>query len=471
MYSETYVYFKCLFPRVFEVMKFEDQLFQEAGVNWDLEKLYLKLTQAKQLHTFSSAQLTAIEKAILRGLLCNYSPKDIAKHLHWALNSLRVELTRGLYRYVETLTAHDLNAIKSWRNIAQWLEAAGYKILQPRCDWQEAPEISSFYGRETELAQLEKKIIQNKYHVITLLGMGGIGKTTLGIKFAQQNLYEFKYIIWRNLAHAPMLEDLLPGILGFLNCNNLPTDINEQISLLIEYLRSSRCLLIFDGLEALLGVNHLAGFYQEKYSNYSHFIKRISEESHQSCLLLTSQDEPMNMYFVRGNKADSIQLGSLGDAAKEIFREKGLSDSNCWQKMIERYGGNPLALNLVSTTIKDLFDGSVALFLGANTELEVIVPTPFQKLLKEQFKRLSDLEKQIVSTLATNRQPMNLKQIQMHFESQVSLSKLLPTLTSLKKRSLIVVLAAENQISFTLQPMIMKYLIFTHRAEKSRVNI
>ena len=451
-------------------MQVENRLFIEAADNWNLENLYPELAQAKQINTTREAKLSTTEKAILRGLLCGYPPKKIAGELHWTYRSLNVELCKGLYRYVETLTDRQFNTIKNWRNIAQWLEAAGYKILKPRQDWREAPDISSFYGRETELAQLKKSIVHERYHLVTLLGMGGMGKTTLAVKFAQQNLHEFKYIIWRNLFHAPLLEDLLRDLLGFFNHKNLPTTINEQISLLIEYLRSSRCLLIFDGLEALLGVNHLAGFYQEKYSNYSQLIKRISEESHQSCLLLTSQDEPMNMYFVRSNKVDSIQLGSLGDAAKAILQEKGLSDSNCWQKLIERYGGNPLALKLVSTTIKELFGGSVAQFFGANTELEVIVPTPFQKLLREQFKRLSNLEKQIVSTLAINRQPKSLKQLQEHFKPQVSLSKLLPTMTSLKKRSLIEVISDENQVSFTLQPMIMKYLISSYREERERAN-
>ncbi|MDJ0572977.1 MAG: hypothetical protein QNJ53_28615 [Pleurocapsa sp. MO_192.B19] len=32
-------------------MKFEDQLFREAELSWDLEKLYERLTQAKQLST------------------------------------------------------------------------------------------------------------------------------------------------------------------------------------------------------------------------------------------------------------------------------------------------------------------------------------------------------------------------------------------------------------------------------------
>ncbi len=448
-------------------MKFEDQLFREAELSWDLEKLYEKLTQAKQLSTSRTAKLTSTEKAILRGLLCSFSPKEIATHLHWSLSSLRVELTRGLYRYIETLTEHDLNTIKNWRNIVKWLEETGYKTTQPKQNWSKAPHISSFYGREQELAQLETKIIRERYHLITLLGMGGIGKTALAVKFAQQKQHEFEYIIWRSLRYNSLLQDLLRDLLGFFNNNfnndNLSTTINEQTSLLIEYLRSSRCLLIFDGLEALLGVNHLAGFYQERYSNYRQLIKRIAEESHQSCLLLTSQDEPMDMLFIQGNKVDSIQLGSLGDAAKEILKDNGLSNSNCWQKLIERYRGNPLALKLVSKTIEELFGGSVVNFFGANTELEVIVPTLFQQLLTERFKRLSNLEKQIMSIMAINRQPMNLKQLQELVKPQVSLSKLLPTLTSLKKRSLIEVISEENKISFTLQPMIMKYLLTEHK--------
>ncbi|MDJ0572978.1 MAG: hypothetical protein QNJ53_28620 [Pleurocapsa sp. MO_192.B19] len=45
----------------------------------------------------------------------------------------------------------------------------------------------------------------------------------------------------------------------------------------------------------------------------------------------------------------------------------------------------------------------------------------------------------------------------------MSLSRLIPTLASLKKRSLIEVISEENKISFTLQPMIMKYLLTEHK--------
>ena len=108
-------------------MKFEDQLFEEAKNNWDLERLYVRLTKVKQMNASKAVKITPTEKAILRGLLCYHSPKHIASNLNWTLNSLRVELTRGLYRYIEVLTDHDLNSIGNWRDIVQWLEAIGYK--------------------------------------------------------------------------------------------------------------------------------------------------------------------------------------------------------------------------------------------------------------------------------------------------------------------------------------------------------
>lgn len=115
-----------------KIEEFETKLFQKAQSHWDLERLYLKLNEVKQTHTSGSTQLTLTEKAILRGLLCGHSPQQISHHLHWTLNSLRVELTRGLYRYIETLTGRDLNTIQNWREIVQWLEETGYKTSQQK---------------------------------------------------------------------------------------------------------------------------------------------------------------------------------------------------------------------------------------------------------------------------------------------------------------------------------------------------
>ena len=47
--------------------------------------------------------------------------------------------------------------------------------------------------------------------------MGGIGKTALAVKIAQQLQEQFEYVIWRSLRNAPPLETLLGELIPFLS--------------------------------------------------------------------------------------------------------------------------------------------------------------------------------------------------------------------------------------------------------------
>ena len=456
-------------------MQFEDRLFQEAADNWNLENLYIGIAKAKQLNKTRDAKLTCVEKAILRGLLCGYSPKKIATEMHWTSNALNVELTKGIYRYVETLTDRDINTIRNWRNIAQWLEAAGYKIAHPKQDWQETPYISSFYGREEELAQLEQWIVRDKYRLVTLLGMGGIGKTTLAVKLVKQIQQEFDCILWRKISYDSDLSDLLASLLKVFpqtQDSDLAATIDQKITQLIEYLRSYRCLLVLDNLEAILSTDNSLGLFRQKYSNYSQLIKRIAEASHQSCLMLISQDEPADSLLVQSNKVGLLQIGGLGISAKEILAEEGLSHPKCWPILVEKYQGNPLALKLVCANIKEVFGGNVAKFLEADTELGIIVPNFFKELLEEQFRRLSDLEQQIIYSLAICRHPLNIENLQKFIKPKIYLSDLIQGLYSLSKKSLIERASELDQSAFTLPLIVRKYVIrdFRQKSEMPSCN-
>lgn len=99
--------------------------FIEAIAYWNLEMLYLALESAKQqVYPGKHKKLTASEQACLRGLLCRYSPSEIARELHREPKGLRVDLCRGLYVYIKTLTAQDF---QDWRDVSRVLAAAGYQ--------------------------------------------------------------------------------------------------------------------------------------------------------------------------------------------------------------------------------------------------------------------------------------------------------------------------------------------------------
>lgn len=449
-------------------MAFEDEIFIEATTIWDVERLYSDLGQTKQLNARRETELTPVEKAILRGLLSNLPPKQIAAALHWTPRALGVELTKGLYRYAETLTGREPNALRNWRDIAIWLEEAGYKAPKQQQDWGQAPDIAQFYGRKEESSQLKQWIVEERYRLVALLGMGGIGKTALTVKLAQSVQDNFDYLIWRNLNHTPPLAELLADLLNFFAQNTefeLPQTTNGRLSRLMEYLREHRCLLIWDSFEAILRVDQSASDYQEEYRDYGKLLKRIANEPHQSCLLLTSQEKPVQLVSLEGNKVDSLELGGLGKAAEEILRTKGLSDMKYWHALVHRYQGNPLALKLVSATIKEVFGGSVAAFFDQGTELGIVVPMFFMQLLQEQFNNLSDVEQQIMFCLATNREPVSLAKLRGALQPKVYSSSLTEALVTLRRRSLIEITSEVNKTAFTLQPMVMKYVIREHHQE------
>ncbi|NET53548.1 MAG: hypothetical protein F6K09_34340, partial [Merismopedia sp. SIO2A8] len=68
-----------------------------------------------------------------------------------------------------------------------------------RQDWGEATSVRVFYGRTAELYTLEKWLLEDGCRLVTILGMGGMGKTTLSVKLAEQLQDKFDYVIWRSL--------------------------------------------------------------------------------------------------------------------------------------------------------------------------------------------------------------------------------------------------------------------------------
>jgi hypothetical protein len=98
--------------------------FTQAENNWNLEILYTDLASAK------GKNLTPVEKRHLRGLLCGYSPVEIAQALHKSSRGLEADLCNTLYQYVKTLVNRLDEKVENWRNICEWLEDAGYKCQQ-----------------------------------------------------------------------------------------------------------------------------------------------------------------------------------------------------------------------------------------------------------------------------------------------------------------------------------------------------
>ncbi|PMB27299.1 NB-ARC domain-containing protein [Fischerella thermalis] len=339
------------------------------------------------------------------------------------------------------------------------LDKSDYLSSNTRLDWGDATHTSVFYGRTQEIATLEQWILDERCRLVAILGMGGIGKTTLAVKLAQQIQEEFEYVIWRSLREAPPIKSILANLIPFLSDeqeteSNLPENLSERISRLIYYLQNNRCLVVLDNVESILRSGSRAGQYQEGYEGYGELFRLLGEATHQSCVILTSRENPKEVSLLKGRALPvrSLQLRGLKvDDAQEILKVKGLSATEKeWQVMTERYAGNPLALKIVATTIEDVFDGNVTEFLRENTA----VFGDICDVLDQQFERLSHIEKDIMYWLAINREPITLSVLREDMVSTVPSPKLLEALESLLRRSLV----EKNAATFTLQPVVMEYV-------------
>ena len=170
---------------------------------------------------------------------------------------------------------------------------------------------------------------------------------------------------------------------------------------LLYYLRLSRCLLIFDELDAILAEQQLAGTYRKNYEQSGNFLQMIGGTEHQSCLIITSREKTREIALLEGlkSKAKSLYFSGCLDVSLALFEAKSLSGSQTEkQELARRYSNNPSALKMIATSIQDLFDGKIKTFISQKTKFFGI-----SQFFEEQLRRLSSLEQNIIYWLAINR--------------------------------------------------------------------
>jgi len=328
--------------------------------------------------------------------------------------------------------------------------------IYSKVDWGDSPRITKFYGRSKEIIQLEQWIVHEHCRMVAVIGTGGIGKTSLAAALVEQIQEQFDYVFWRSLQMALPPKSILQECIKFLSAQQqitLPEDVEEQIAILLGYLRRYRTLLVLDNCESVLQEEQI-GQYRKGYEGYGRLLQHIGETSHQSCLLLTSREKPKEIIYLEGSSSPVHVLSVPGleqIAGHKILKDKGLIGvPEAYNALIQMYSGNPLALKLVSASIYELFGGDIAEFLK-----ERETHTGVQDLLDQQLQSLPLLERDLIYWLAIEREEVSLKDLQEDLVTPVAKSDVSRALASLHQRSLIEI---NTNGYFSLQPVILEYM-------------
>jgi hypothetical protein len=314
-----------------------------------------------------------------------------------------------------------------------------------------APKIIHFYDRALELQTLSDWLTNQNTRLISVLGLSGIGKSTLVKHFIDQNLQHFDLVIWKSIKLSPSLDSILSEILTGIN--TAPIIPDNKLPQFFNLLRQQKCLIILDDVQELFACGQFIGKYKSKYKDYKTFFTRITEIEHQSSLILISQEQCQEMLCLDEDlyPVKCLELQGLDNI--EILQKMGLKDEESWLSLMNLYEGNPVYLKDIASLIRTIFLGNVSDFVRENT---LLLTEDMKFRLTELWERLSPIEKQIVGELSKSNQPLSREELRKLLS--LSSMDLINGLQSLSKRYLIKTIEKEK-ILFDLSPVFKEYVI------------
>jgi WD40 repeat protein len=341
------------------------------------------------------------------------------------------------------------------------VQARNSNSTATRQDWGDAPDTVDFVGRSVELGTMRNWVLDRRYRVVGVLGLGGVGKTKFAAQVARNLAPEFAATYWRSLRNAPPVTEWLSGAIDFFSDHQLvpPTGEANQLPTLLGLLRERPGLLVLDNLETVLEPGEGEGRYRAGFDGYGAVVQALGERSHQSCLLITSREAPPDWSVLGSGAINMLELSGLDtDEGRALLAHKQLrGNEEAWASLVATYAGNGLALKVASETIREVFGGDISAFVAYVRETYGAAVRGIRRLMDAQIeRRLSPLELDILRWMAVEREPVRFGQLVLDLGPAVGRGAVLEAISALRRRSLV---EASNQLhGFTLPSVVLEYV-------------
>ncbi|MEG4960772.1 MULTISPECIES: NB-ARC domain-containing protein [unclassified Microcoleus] len=275
------------------------------------------------------------------------------------------------------------------------------------------PPVRHWVQRTKEIDILKTTIVNSDITAISIVGLPGIGKTTLASQLIRQFHTEktpFACAAWQSLqsatGKAPPFDRIIDSLLFTLSNGEITAAVNAQNDYfkktenLLKILREKPCLLVFDRADTLLkgGEAKAAGYFADDCAEYAWLFKQLLETEHQSKIIFTSRE---SLAELPSTVTREIQLNGLDrDAAVALLQSFNLTaNAEELAEMGDRYSGHPKALQLIAALIRDdtEFQGNVGMFLHQRDWLLI---RDIERAIDEMIARLGDGEQTCLSRIS-----------------------------------------------------------------------
>lgn len=478
--------------------------FEQAIQCWSQDNpLYADLADAKTQIREKRMELASAEWECLRGVLLGYTLKEIAKGRGVGLKAVTSCLTEFVYPYVEQLYQNRTED-KSWclaeqaprfrdRYVRRLLRDLGYRPDQPiqreevgvpsllPTRIQPTPNASSSYwgyvekdapcfGRDKELAELKRRILDEQRRIIVIRGLQpSVGTTTLACKLAQTLEAESGYrVFWFPMEEAPPLEVFIRQISQLwaphLDRSNLSSE--EAFRQLLQHTGESPWLIVLDGIVPQRNSEKSYATYDE----YSQLFNPIQAEVHQGCLLMTGSKHIEHLQFLqnRSRRAYGISgippLGGLSlEAVQEWLNSQSITSPNLsdYKAIHDAYSGNPSFIQFVIGAIQINYMGDLAKFSKEQGHT-IFRNLPMMNLVREQWQGLEEVEQQICIQMTKTKQskPLSLNELDKLMQDIVSRGELMGLLPDMQEAKFIKAIHQneDEPIQYELTPLIQRFI-------------